>query len=528
MKRSKILALAVALMLVLTMVFAVACDKTPLDTGKVPTPQEGQFAAFDKSNPCNVVIKNLTTIPNITVLSIGGITFGSSDFTYSNGTLTIKAAKLNELSVKARGADRKEDMGRDIYYETSGTTMTHTYKLTTKLHVATMVIMNKEDFKEINKNISETSYYILGNDINFLGVDDYITPIGNLSLSGVTTTALGGSFQYDEKPFEGVFEGAGHKLSNIAIYSRESENKAHNVYPFDPPKTLPTSTFGGCGMAIFSNVGKTGVLRNFAVEGAKVRGSQISAVVAGACDGAIDNVIVDATSEVRIDWTEVDFNCFGAGFVGIVGGPAEITNCVTSAKVWIFNGNTNNWENNAQLIRAFAGKTWGTITNCYALNQSITYRNCAAEVDGVKGPGSDFPGNGKGIEYTVDSYEGVYEPWIAGWINYTGTFNDTDFNGSVLGKCAFIIIDPSYSGYVVPANIAFTYLDWNPSVGDLEGLTTVAQKALLMKLTRLADLLDPENGVSEGKLVDSGFKTAAEIAALPGLKITFGIGYVAA
>ena len=86
----------------------------------------------------------------------------------------------------------------------------------------------------------------------------------------------------------------------------------------------------------------------------------IAGVVAGVNLGLIENCMVIGggvssymgEEEPYLYW--LDFNCFIAGFVGINGGSGYIKNCVCAVDYV-------EYVNNPKCVRAFCGKSWGTI-----------------------------------------------------------------------------------------------------------------------------------------------------------------------
>lgn len=173
--------------------------------------------------------------------------------------------ETNQKQVNARGVYKYEDtltftgLEADTAYDVR---VTCTYDEETgyeaflgefkTLPVTDVAISNVESFKGISSNISETSSYVLGSDIDF--ADTEYETIGSKS------------------EFAGVFDGKGYSLNNIKI------------------------TKGDGNVGLFGKVTgtvKNLVIKNMTIEITATTGTWNVGAVAGHCSGTIENVTIE-------------------------------------------------------------------------------------------------------------------------------------------------------------------------------------------------------------------------------------------
>ena len=238
---------------------------------------------------------------------------------------------------------------------------TNNGSITCKIYCVTKLITDETQFMSIgNTDYPMDGTYILGKNLDFNGVEN-IRPIG---------------FNDTDSPiqFTGTFEGAGHTISNLNIDVTTTSQKA-NVGVF------------GVNSGTISNI----CFKNCSV---KLNG-YIVGIVVGTNNGTIENVLVDGgsvTTTVNEIW---DTNCFVAGFAGINGQDATIRNCICAI-------DSINNAKDGRFTRAFCGKTWGALINCYATNGDAKLSDYSDRIYQVTGT-TDFSGYGNIDLYFNDS-----------------------------------------------------------------------------------------------------------------------------
>lgn len=256
---------------------------------------------------------------------------------------------------------------------------TNNGSITCKLCCATRVINETDEFTRIG-DIEFPDYplngtYVLGKDLDFNGAKWY--PIGFNDTD-------------EPDPFTGVFEGAGHTISNIDI-----DLTASGL--FESQQKFNAGLFG-INEGTITNL----CLKNCTLE---ANGYTLGLVV-GTNRGKIENVLVDGGSVNSYASTNADTNCFIAGFAGVNAAGATIKNCICaigSIKRDIWSG---------KLTRAFCGKTWGEIENCYATTENISIDLLTNSTGANKFPPTRTGGDSDGQNWE-----------IAGWGNTTDDQN---------------------------------------------------------------------------------------------------------
>lgn len=277
--------------------------------------------------------------------------------------------------------------------------------------IATKVITTAEEFQNINNDLQ--GYYVLGNDIDLSSIANF-EPLGYY----FTETSIENSY------FHGVLEGNGHTVKNAKVYYSKSNDSNMDVYGGMPGFSHPAHQAGD-NIGLFQIIGSSGVVRNTRFSNIDVRGRTIVGVIAGNNAGSIENCIVDADCVAHMDTHFYDNDCNVGAVAGIVAGSGSVSNTITLTshveltgiytdydskyKGLIGNGwDHSNTQNNTDVtwkfagvdrdkmdysgdeptaagtkeqdsngsascgIYAFAGKTWGSITNSYSVEFNIT------------------------------------------------------------------------------------------------------------------------------------------------------------
>ncbi len=320
------------------------------------------LVVYDTTNPMDVKINlgnGVTSVESIEYIGKSN-TRTDSDFKFENGLLYIPRSFL---TIRGTGEFKIK-------------VTTNNGSITCKLCCATKVITETDEFTRIG-DIEFPDYplngtYVLGKDLDFNGAKWY--PIG---------------YNDTDTPnsFTGVFEGAGHTISNIDIdLTINSIQQKFNAGLF------------GINEGTITNL----CLKNCAL---KSKGYTLGLVV-GTNKGTIENVLVDGGSVESYASTNADTNCFIAGFAGVNAAGASIKNCICA----IGSIRRDIW--NGKLTRAFCGKTWGEIENCY-----VTTENISIDLLTNSSGANRFPTTRTGGDSDGQNWE------IAGWGNTTDDQN---------------------------------------------------------------------------------------------------------
>ncbi|MDS0526066.1 dockerin type I domain-containing protein [Clostridium sp. SHJSY1] len=264
------------------------------------------------------------------------------------------------------------------------------------------IISSKDQLKEVSSNLSAN--YKLGCDINLGNVE--WAPIGN-------STAQ----------FSGVFDGAGHVLTNLSITKVNAD-----------------------GNSLFGYV-NGGTIKNLSIKGVNINGESYTGAIAGNMSGTsvIDNCSADGS---------VTGNGNTGGLVGEANG-LVISNSYSSVNV------TGKGDNVGGVI----GNLTGNITNCYA----------TAEVVGQSG---NYTGGLVGKEegnitksYTINdvSSNGSYAGGLTGWLH--GQINQCYASGSVTaaGDDVGGLVGYSNSGNVIENSFNLGAVKGRNYIGGIQG-----------------------------------------------------------
>ena len=328
----KLLVLILATVMAVTAFGLTACGGN--NDKKGGTKGEGSLYVYDLSNPADVEITIDGKPDSIYEVRFGSSLINKDHYSYSGGKLTISKDKLGTSSASPNKQIKVilEKDGEPIVY---------------RLIIATKVITTCTAFQGISENLKGT--YVLGADLDFEDFGNF-NPIGNDAQKRGDKIGLA---------FTGSLIGAGHTISNLTADADDMADDEvyteHNVY-VDAENNYPTvrSCFG-----IFML--NSGTIEDICFKDCTVKNSAgtIMGLVVAVNEGLIKNVFVDGG---KVDGGNIwlDYNCFNAGFAGINGRDGKIENCVSTV---------TEIKGGEGLVRAFCGKTWGEIKNCYACKE---------------------------------------------------------------------------------------------------------------------------------------------------------------
>ena len=331
---------------------------TPVWSTLDPVEYTPDLVIYDKNNPMDVKINLGSDVTSVESVQFGTPRPNTWNFKFEDGKLYIPQTLLSSAGTG------KFDLKVN----------TNNGSITCKIYCVTKFITDETQFMSIgNTDYPMDGTYILGKNLDFNGVEN-IRPIGFNDTDSPT-------------PFTGTFEGAGHTISNLNIDVTTTSQKA-NVGVF------------GVNSGTISNI----CFKNCSV---KLNG-YIVGIVVGTNKGTIENVLVDGgsvTTTVNEIW---DTNCFVAGFAGINGQDATIRNCICAI-------DSINNAKDGRFTRAFCGKTWGALINCYATNGNATLSDYSDRIYQVTGT-TDFSGYGNIDLYFNDSE--VLEYYLSAKLKY--------------------------------------------------------------------------------------------------------------
>ena len=284
---------------------------------------------FVLSDPKNVNV-NVNNASQVFKIRISGQNFIYNDyFTSSGNILTIYDIALSYL-----------DHG---YYDLTLYDAQSNEIAVLELFVADYTVATAQEFQNINNNLS--AYYVLTADIDFINFG-YFQPIGYTGNYNSNTGEFGNAFT-------GAIEGAGHYVSNITVDSAHVNNlyapelKGYNEYG--------EFSYGNRAFNISTIYKNSGIIKRLGFKDCSVTTTGlVTAIVAAVNDGLIEDVIVEG-GVVNAGVCYRDFNSFAAGLVGMNGGTIN-NSIVASTEIYA----------PSALVRAFVGKNWGKINDCYA------------------------------------------------------------------------------------------------------------------------------------------------------------------
>jgi len=312
-------------------------------------------------------------------------------------------------------------------------------------------MLKTPSFPTVAGSGTESDPYLIhtAEQLNAIGLflcewDKHFKLMGDIDLSGYKGTDFNIIGYYvkrnspDNKPFTGVFDGNGKKISNFSYTSTDRNDIGlfgHVSGHIKDLGLINPNVDAGTGYRVGSLVGrlKEGTINNCYAEGANVAGHDwVGGLVGWNSYGTISNCY-SAGSVTGIDNV--------GGLVGDNGG--TITNCYSSGEV------SGNWR-----VGGLVGwNSYGTITNCYATgsvaghnfvgglvgfnNGSITNSHSTGTVNGNYSVGGLVGGNGEYSYitncYSVGSVSG--QACVGGLVGYNspGTITNCYSTGSVTG-----------------------------------------------------------------------------------------------
>ncbi len=379
------------------------------------TPQAGDPLYDDKlvydlgaEAPYNVSVRYEATKTLAGVRS-GRTRAADSEFHYGDGILTLAGTFLSQI-----GSGEKDV--EVIFSDESTDTIPAIF--------ATKVITTAQQFQDINENL--TGVYVLGADIDLSTIFNF-EPLGYF----FDETNINNEY------FHGILEGNGYTVSNAKVYYASSTISSEEMYYGDSLFTHAAHQTGN-NIGIFQIIGSSGIVRNVHFDNIRVRARTIAGVIAGNVSGLVENCLV-TNSRVQMGTHFYDNDCNVGALAGIIAASGTIRNSVSlmaSGSITVPNtfmdysddyvgkigngwdhssqpGNTDPWWQFANVDRpkmnydengenptdsgtkeidsngsrsngvyAFAGKTWGTIQNSFALGYNITpYESTARAIN---------------------------------------------------------------------------------------------------------------------------------------------------
>lgn len=354
---------------------------------------------YDSSKEAYNVFVKLATSKNIVSISCGRAKGTTADFNLKDNVLTISGAFMSQI-----GSGEKE--------------ITVTYDDSTKdkisALIATKVITTAQEFQDINNNL--TGVYVLGNDIDLSSIQNF-EPLGRFYEETSTKNEY----------FHGILEGNGYTVKNGKVLYCSSPTSSQDVY-YGGSLFNEDCHKQGNNIGIFQIIGSSGIVRNVTFDNITVRGKTIVGVIAGNISGTVENCIVTSSCSAAMGTHYYDNDCNMGAVAGIVAASGIVRNTVSytsnlilpnefmdysedyigkigngadhtaeegntdpSWKYWNVDRplmdyssgsavSTNKKEIDSNGVQSngkysFAGKTWGTIEDCY----SVTFTNNVLE-----------------------------------------------------------------------------------------------------------------------------------------------------
>ena len=205
------------------------------------------------------------------------------------------------------------------------------------VRVVTKVIYTTTDFNNIRNNMN--GVYVLGADIDFGGAAFF--PIGK-SLDGGSSST-----------FEGIFDGMGHSIKNLAIYAHDN-SLGEDGAGQGPSLGNEVENGRNYNNGIFMSTGGSAQIINTNFINIKVVCQGLGGTIAGANGGLIKNCFVTCSLSTYGDMERAGGICAINGSSDAAG---RIENCVVV------------YENaHGGQVRGIADWNNGIIKNCYAAN----------------------------------------------------------------------------------------------------------------------------------------------------------------
>jgi hypothetical protein len=256
-------------------------------------------------------------------------------------------------------------------------------------------ITTAAEFNAIRNNLS--GHYILTKDIDLSGFSNF-EPIGRFEPA--SEDPEDGETPNLSLAFTGVFDGNGHKISNVSI-------------------SVPT----GSGIGLFGCVaGTDGVVKNLVVENVTVSGMMLVGGVIGygAAENVVDHITLQGTNSIN-------GSMMVAGIVG--GGFCPIANCEATANVTLTG-------DDGQGVGVLAGGMEdGSIINCKAKGTVTVTGARVSGIGGLAGCGLSAPEIRNCTADVTITISGENNMMIGGLVGYAGTYPSLDPNPTVISNC---------------------------------------------------------------------------------------------
>lgn len=380
----------------------VGCDKNENKGGATYQSGDTIFEdrlIYDTSKEAYAVSVKLESNKNITSIACGRAKCLEEEFGLKDQVLTLQGSFMSQIA-----AGEKEIV---VTFEDNS-------KERVEAFIATKVITTAQDFQNINNNLNGT--YILGNDIDLSSIPNF-EPLGRF----YEETSLKNAY------FHGILEGNGYTVKNAKVHYCSSPTSSQDVY-YGGSLFQEECHKSGNNIGLFQIIGSSGVVRNLTFDNINVRGKTIVGVIAGNVSGLVENCVVTSSCSAAMGTHYYDNDCNIGGVAGIVAASGIIRNTISlTSNIVLPNefmdysqdyigkigngsdhtteeGNTDPswkyWNVDRPLMDyssgtavstnkkeidsngsqsngkyAFAGKTWGTITDSY----SITFKNNVLE-----------------------------------------------------------------------------------------------------------------------------------------------------
>ena len=233
------------------------------------------------------------------------------EFGYRGKVLTISADGLKKVGPGEKNAVVTFDSGK---------------KVTVPVFNATKLIKTADEFQAIGNSKKDCEgYYALANDIDCSGISNF-EPIGQYFSEEDPTNFY----------FHGVLEGNGYAIKNVnASYSDSRKGISDQNYPSNYDVYSGNAKFSnpahqaGDNIGIFQVIGSSGVVRNVVFDNCKVHGRTIVGVIAGNVMGRVENVLIKANCQVKMDTHFYDDDCNAGAAFGIVAGSGNVDHIIS-------------------------------------------------------------------------------------------------------------------------------------------------------------------------------------------------------
>ncbi len=375
----------------LTVATLTACGSSGGPTYKVGDTIYEDRIIYDTSKESYSVSVKLESDKKIASVSCGRAKSKANEFGFKDNILTLQGLFMEQI-----GSGEKE--------------IIVTFKDDTKEKIpaiiATKVITTAAEFQAINDNLK--GVYVLGNDIDLSSISNF-EPLGRFYEETSTKNDY----------FHGILEGNGYTVKNAKVYYCSSATSSEEVYWGNSLFTEDCHKSGN-NIGLFQIIGSSGIVRNVVFDNIKVRGKTIVGVVAGNISGTLENCVITSSCSASMGTHYYDNDCNLGGVAGIVAASGVVKNVVSltsdvvlpnefmdynadyigkigngadhtteanntdpSWKYWNVDRplmdyssgsavSTNKKEIDSNGVQtngkyAFAGKTWGSISDCYAL-----------------------------------------------------------------------------------------------------------------------------------------------------------------